>query len=179
MDYDLFRIRTASIDDASLLAELSVRTFYEAYASSNDADNLAEVVASTFEPGKQARTLADQSTHWFIADAQGEAIGYAMLRNGERPTSISGTSAVQLARIYVLQSWHGRGVGAALMQACLDEAARQDHDTIWLGVWEHNPRAIAFYQKWGFVQVGAHAFRFGKEMQTDLLMQRAVNPRAA
>jgi ribosomal protein S18 acetylase RimI-like enzyme len=176
VDKDSFHIRAATIDDARLLAELGARTFREAYASNNDPDALAEVIAATFNLGEQTKALTDDATCWFIADAQREAVGYAMLREGEQPAAVSGNNAIELARIYILQAWYGRGIGAALMQACLEQAAVDGYDTIWLGVWEHNPRAIAFYEKWGFEQVGAHAFQFGKERQTDLLMQRAVNP---
>ena len=170
-----FIIRNASIDDACLLAELGAETFREAYAQNNEPDTLSKFIESTFDTGKQARELSDNNTLWFIAEAQGKAIGYAMLRKGKWPTSVTGVDAIELGRIYVLASWHGRGVGPALLQACLDEATRQGKDVVWLGVWEHNPRAIAFYEKWGFVQVGAHSFQFGTETQQDLLMQRAVS----
>jgi ribosomal protein S18 acetylase RimI-like enzyme len=66
-------------------------------------------------------------------------------------------------------------VGAALMQACIDEARRRGHKTLWLGVWEHNPRAQAFYRKWNFVEIGTHVFHLGNDPQTDLLMQRTIS----
>jgi ribosomal protein S18 acetylase RimI-like enzyme len=68
----------------------------------------------------------------------------------------------------------GRGVGAALMQACLEEAGRRGCETVWLDVWERNPRAIAFYRKWGFAEVGNQAFQLGEDLQNDILMARAV-----
>ena len=61
------------------------------------------------------------------------------------------------------------------MQAAIDEAQRRGHDTLWLGVWEHNPRARAFYRKWGFVEVGTHIFVLGSDPQTDILMQRVMD----
>jgi ribosomal protein S18 acetylase RimI-like enzyme len=68
----------------------------------------------------------------------------------------------------------GKGVGAPLMRACLEEAARRGYDAIWLGVWERNERAQEFYRKWGFEEAGTQAFQLGAEMQTDLLMQKTV-----
>jgi ribosomal protein S18 acetylase RimI-like enzyme len=86
----------------------------------------------------------------------------------------AGAHPIEIVRFYSVKEWIGRGVGAALMEACLGEAARRDCDMIWLDVWEQNPRAIAFYRKWGFEVVGEQAFQLGEELQRDLLMQRPV-----
>jgi ribosomal protein S18 acetylase RimI-like enzyme len=81
---------------------------------------------------------------------------------------------VELSRIYVAANWIGRGVGAAIMQRCIDEARASDSDVLWLGVWERNERAIKFYEKWGFTKVGEHVFVLGSDPQTDWLMARAI-----
>ncbi|MDQ3134757.1 MAG: GNAT family N-acetyltransferase, partial [Acidobacteriota bacterium] len=85
-----------------------------------------------------------------------------------------GPLPVELVRLYVGRDWLGRGVGAALMGGCLDEARRGRHKTLWLGVWEHNQRAQAFYRRWDFREVGTHIFQLGSDAQTDLLLERAV-----
>ncbi len=77
-------------------------------------------------------------------------------------------------RLYARRDWIGRKAGAALMQACLDEAAAKRNDTIWLDVWEKNARAIVFYERWGFVEVGSQPFRLGEDIQNDLIMARPV-----
>jgi GNAT superfamily N-acetyltransferase len=79
-----------------------------------------------------------------------------------------------LLRLYTRKEWIGCGVGAALMQACIDEAKQRGCDTLWLGVWEHNARARAFYGRWGFQQAGSHIFQLGDDPQTDFLLQRAL-----
>jgi ribosomal protein S18 acetylase RimI-like enzyme len=81
---------------------------------------------------------------------------------------------VKLVRIYAGKARIGKGMGTALMRACLDEAASRGCDTIWLGVWERNERAQEFYRKWGFEEAGTQAFQLGAEMQTDRLMQKTV-----
>ena len=67
-----------------------------------------------------------------------------------------------------------KGVGPALMQACMDIAKELKKSVIWLGVWEKNSRAIAFYQKWGFEKFGEHIFPIGDDPQTDWLMKKAM-----
>ena len=78
---------------------------------------------------------------------------------------------MELCRIYCETAWQGCGVGSKLMQATHDQARAQGAETLWLGVWERNPRAIAFYERWGFRDVGSHIFVVGSDPQTDRIMQ--------
>jgi diamine N-acetyltransferase len=167
-------IRNATNADAPLLAEIGAKTFYETFAADNTPEDMAAYLAESFSVDKLAAELADPAGCFLIAEAGGIVAGYAKLQNGQPPNCVTGSPAIELLRLYVLQDWLGRGIGAALMRACLEEAARKACETIWLGVWEHNARAQAFYRKWGFEQVGSHVFKLGDDLQTDLLMQRRV-----
>ena len=167
-------IRYATADDSKLLAELGARTFHDTYASHIASESLAAYVAASFSPNVQARELADPSTFFLIAEIENEAIGYAKLQASKPPTGIRSARPLELVRIYVLLAWIGRGVGAKLLQACLREAGGKGYDSIWLGVWERNPSAQAFYRKWGFVDAGTQIFQLGDIPQTDLLMQRSL-----
>jgi ribosomal protein S18 acetylase RimI-like enzyme len=70
---------------------------------------------------------------------------------------------------------HGRGIAHQLMEAAIADAAARGAATLWLGVWEHNTRAQAFYRKFGFVDVGSHTFVLGTDVQTDRLMARTID----
>ncbi len=87
---------------------------------------------------------------------------------------MTGPKPLELVRLYVLPESIGHGIGARLMQECLDTAASRGFETLWLGVWEHNPRAIRFYQKWEFEEVGSHLFQLGSDAQTDLILQKTL-----
>lgn len=165
-------IRRATPSDANLLAELGATTFSETFAADNSAEDMAAYLAASFSPEKQAAELSDPLSTFLIAEINGSTVGYAMLRPNEPAKRVSNERPVELVRLYVSGQWHGRGIGAALMQACLDEARRQDYRTLWLGVWEHNNRAQAFYRKWKFHQVGEHIFQLGADPQNDILMER-------
>jgi GNAT superfamily N-acetyltransferase len=166
-------IRYAQPGDNHLLAELGARTFYETFAADNTPENMAAYLAKNFGPEQQADEIADPSLVILIAEVEGNAVGFAALRMGARQEGITGARPIELKQIYSLKEWIGHGIGATLMQASLDEAQRRGHDSIWLGVWERNPRAIAFYQKWGFVEIGSTVFVVGDDRQRDLLMQRS------
>jgi diamine N-acetyltransferase len=168
-------IRSATARDAALLAELGARTFSETFGPDNTPEDMAAYLGAAFGPEKQAAELADPRTTFFIAEIDGAPAGYAVIRAGVAPECVTGARPIELARLYACREHIGRGVGPVLMRACLDEAHRAGFQTLWLGVWERNVRAQAFYRKWGFNVVGAHVFQLGSDPQTDLLMERPVS----
>jgi ribosomal protein S18 acetylase RimI-like enzyme len=170
-------IRHAVVDDAQLLAELGARTFSETFAADkrNRPEDIAAYLASSFGQGQQGAELSDSRSTFLIAEVDGVAVGYAKLRTGRAPRGVTGEKPTELVRLYVSQEWHGRGIGPALMRACIDEAKRRGYRTLWLGVWEHNQRALAFYRKWEFREAGQHIFQLGDDPQTDILMERSVS----
>ena len=118
--------------------------------------------------------MADPASTFLIAEVDGVAAGYARLHAGEPAEGIEGGRPIELVRLYAFREWHGRGIGEALMRACLNAAREAGYETIWLGVWEKNARALAFYRKWDFRAVGEHVFQLGSDAQTDILMERAI-----
>ena len=167
-------LRYATAIDNVLLAEMGARTFYDTFAADNTPENMAAYLAASFSPEKQAAELADPSSVFLIAEVEGAAVGYARLKEGRPPTGITGIRPIEIVRIYARKGWIGRGVGVTLMKACLAEAEKRGCDTLWLDVWERNPRAIAIYRNWGFIEVGTQTFQLGNDLQRDLLMQRRV-----
>ncbi len=167
-------IRSATLADNILLAELGARTFRDTFAADNTPENMNAYLAASFSPAKQAAELEEPGSVFLIAEVEGVAVGYARLREGEGPSCITGQRPIELVRIYADKEWIGHRVGTRLMTACLVEAEKRDCDTIWLDVWERNVRALAFYRKWGFQPVGTQIFQLGDDPQHDLLMQRAV-----
>lgn len=167
-------IRRATPEDAGLLAELGALTFSETFAADNSPEDMAAYLAASFNLVQQTAELNEPTSTFFIAEVGGLAAGYAQLHAGEPAEGVEGPKPVELVRLYVSREWLGRGVGEALMRACVDGARRAGHETIWLGVWERNGRAQAFYRKWNFRAVGEHVFHLGSDPQRDILMERAV-----
>ena len=167
-------IRRGTLEDAGLLSELGARTFSETFAVDNTPEDLATYIATSFNGAQQRAELEDPASTFLIAEVDGRAAGYAMLHEGEPEKGVEGAKPIELVRLYVLREWLGRGVGEQLMRACIDEARQTGHETLWLGVWERNPRAQAFYRKWNFREVGEHMFQLGADTQRDILMERAL-----
>jgi len=103
-------------------------------------------------------------------------VGYAQLRSVRPPPCVDPAKAIELWRFYVASAWHGRGVSQELMAAVVQAARDAGGETLWLGVWERNPRAQAFYKKSGFVDVGTQTFLLGSDEQNDRVMALALRP---
>lgn len=165
-------IRVATPDDALLLSELGERTFREAFAAQNRPEDLSVYLEQAFTPVRQAEQLAEPGATFLIAWRGTSAVGYARLRTGKAPECVVGADPIELHRLYVSGDRQSRGTGSALMGECIARSRHQGFRTLWLGVWELNPRAIAFYRRWNFQVVGHAAFHLGSDAQTDLLMER-------
>jgi len=171
-------IRRASSDDAELIGELGARIFVETFGATNSPEDMRDYVASSFGVDRGREEIVDPGSMVFVAETGGTARGFARLQAGDVPAEVRGKRPVELVRLYVEQAAHGTGVGARLMQHCIDVARAGGHDVMHLGVWEHNARAISFYRKYGFVRVGEHTFMLGSDAQTDWTMVLALHPGA-
>jgi GNAT superfamily N-acetyltransferase len=169
-------VRSARRGDAKLLAELAYKTFWDAFHDhpANRPEDMAAYMAAAFSEEQIARELADERNIYFIAELDGEPAGYAKLIVGATEQGINADRPIELARLYSHQKFLGKGVGQALMDACLSKARGLGCDVMWLGVWEHNPRAQRFYQRNGFSFCGTHIFQLGSDPQTDLLMRKEL-----
>ena len=166
--------RVARPDDAALLTELGASTFTETFESANTPEDFTAYMAAAFGEDIQRAELEDPDTVVFFAERDGEALGYVMLREGRAPSFVAASDALQIVRLYARQRLLGRGVGAALMQRALAEAAGRGKDAVWLGVWDRNERAIRFYESWGFHRAGTQPFLVGTDLQTDHVMVRRI-----
>jgi GNAT superfamily N-acetyltransferase len=157
-----------------MLARFAARTFIEAFGAANSPENMRAYVQRSFNEEQIAGELADEASAFFVADVRESLVGYARLHESKPPAEVRGNRPIELVRLYVDRRYHGSGVAAVLMQTSIDAATERGHGSVYLGVWEHNPRAQAFYRKWGFEKVGVERFDLGDDIQTDWIMERAL-----
>jgi GNAT superfamily N-acetyltransferase len=163
-------VRLATPDDAATLAAISLKTFVDAFAAENRAEDMEAYTSAAFGESQQRRELETTGIVTLLGENDGEAIAYAQLRR--TPGATYGD--VELARFYVDRSYHGRGAAQSLMDAVIVHARTFGGTRLWLGVWERNLRAIAFYRKNGFVQCSTQPFLLGSDLQTDWVMNRTL-----
>lgn len=168
-------IRHAVSADAAALSAFAERIFRETFGPDNTPANLDLYCLQAFSPALQAAEIADTRIITLVAIGPRETMAaFAQLRLGPVPDCVTGPMPMELVRFYVDTPLHGTGLARRLMQAVEDGARTRGMRTLWLGVWEHNPRAQAFYRKAGFADVGAQTFRLGGDVQTDRVMMRAL-----
>ena len=173
-----FALRLGTPNDAPALAAAATAFFRDTFGAANRPEDLDAYLAGAFTETRLRAELADTGTRvWLAVDEPGNVVGYVHVRLGASPpadsSAPSGRSA-EIARLYADRHWHGRGLGAALMDAAVATAAEWGGELLWLGVWEHNPRAIAFYAKHGFVDIGEQEFWLGADRQRDRVMARRL-----
>jgi ribosomal protein S18 acetylase RimI-like enzyme len=164
------KIKIADIDDITLLCEIGIKTFVETYGNQNTPEDLKKYLEEKFNEKQILDEILIPNTIFLLVELETEIIGYAKMRVNlvENPDMKS----LEIERIYISKDYHGQKYGAMLMQKCIDVAIENNYESIWLGVWEHNPKAINFYQKWGFEIFGEHIFQLGDDAQTDFLMKK-------
>jgi diamine N-acetyltransferase len=167
-------VRPVGPNEASLLAEIGARSFYDAFIDKTRSEDMADYLAKNFAVDKCQAELAREHSYFFFGVLDGCPVGYFHLVAGERPDCISSVTAVELKRIYLLQKFIGQGFGAALINTAVEVARQNGFSGMWLSVWEENPRAIEFYRKWGFCEVGKAGFLVGNDLQQDLLFYRLL-----
>ena len=170
-------IRQGSVIDAAELAAFAARTFREAFSADNNPDDLQAHLANTYSSARQAAELADPLVSTSLVRLNGELVAYAQVRRSTPPACVTHTAPIELHRFYVDQRAHGSGLASRLMQVVHQAAREFQGRHIWLSVWERNPRAIAFYKKAMFVDVGSTFFMVGPDKQTDRVLVADVQSR--
>lgn len=169
-------IRRATVQDASLLQRLSEVTFYDTFKDTCTEEDMAGYLEEYYNLALITRELADPTDYYFLIYDGDTAAGYMRLKEEESEVEmIRSYRAMELKRIYVDKAFLGRRMGTVLMNFALDFAREKKYEVLWLGVWEYNHRARAFYGKFGFKETGqSHPFPIGNTPQTDIWLYRFI-----
>lgn len=156
------------------LVEIGKETFYDTFAESNTNEDMALYLEKHFTKDQIRLELYDANNSFILLMDDQKLAGYAKVREGCNHEGVNSDDTIEIERLYIVREHQGKGGGAILMRGCLDLAKEKGFKWVCLGVWEHNPRAIAFYKKWGFEAFGEHQFVLGTDPQTDLLMKKKL-----
>ncbi len=168
-------IRRATVADAEALAAFGQRVFEDWFAPDNTPENMALHLANTYGTALQRAELASPDVSVLLVLDGAALCAYAFLQRGLSCAVVAGPAPWAMVRFYVDRPWHGRGVAGALMAAAADTARADGGRTLWLTAWELNPRALAFYAKAGFRDVGTETFNLGDDPQVDRVLVRTLD----
>jgi diamine N-acetyltransferase len=167
-----WRLRPATAADAASLAAFAETMFRDTFSAANTPDDMDAYCAGAFGEALQRAEIEDTALSTVLAEDSGRLVGYVQFGAGDAPACVSPPPAWELRRLYVAPESKGSGLARELTARAVSGALAGGAASLWLGVWERNPRAIRFYEKAGFKVVGEHTFQLGRDPQRDLIMTR-------
>ena len=167
-------IRTATKNDAALIAAMSRETFFDTFVDHNTKEDMDKFLAEQFSTESLQQQVGAEGNSFFIAYENDQPAGYLFLKD-QHHTSIPDENTIEISRLYARKSFIGKGIGKALMQKAVAYALSENKNFLWLGVWEHNQRAIDFYTSFGFEKIGEQDFVLGNDVQRDWVMKLKIN----
>ncbi|MFJ7972597.1 GNAT family N-acetyltransferase [Psychrobacillus sp. NPDC096389] len=168
------QIIKCTMEDAHKLQEVSYETFNETFQQQNSPENMNAYLKKAFNLNQLEKELLNTFSQFFFVYFHNEVAGYLKINTNDAQSEKMGDETLEIERIYLKNQFQKHGLGKHLYQKALEIAKQSNKKKIWLGVWEKNENAIAFYKKIGFIQTGAHSFYMGDEEQTDLIMTKTL-----
>jgi diamine N-acetyltransferase len=167
-------IKQCNLGEIQKLQEISYETFIETFKDQNSSENMNAYLEKAFNIEQLEKELSNISSHFFFVYFNNEVAGYLKVNTQDAQSENMGEDSLEIERIYVRAKCQKLGLGKYLINKAIDIAVEQEKNKVWLGVWEKNENAIAFYKKLGFVQAGTHSFHMGDEEQIDCIMFKSL-----
>ncbi|MBY9082068.1 GNAT family N-acetyltransferase [Paenibacillus sp. HN-1] len=168
------RTKKCVSEDLELLQAISVETFHETFRNQNTTENIQAYLERAYNLKQLEQEILNRSSEFYFIYSNEEIAGYLKVNINDAQSEKMGMDSLEVERIYLKQKFHKQGLGKYLINKAIEIAIEQNKKKIWLGVWEKNESAIAFYTKMEFVQSGVHSFYMGDEEQIDFIMTKTL-----
>lgn len=170
----IINIKKCTLEDLHQLQEISIDTFNETFKHQNSPENMNAYLERAFNLLQLKKELSNPSSQFFFVYFNNEVAGYLKVNTDHAQSEEMGDESLEIERIYIRNKFQKHGLGNCLLNKATELTMECKKNKIWLGVWEKNDNAIAFYKKQGFVQTGAHSFYMGDEEQVDFIMTKTL-----
>ncbi len=167
-------IKKCTREDLRKLQEISYETFNETFKHQNSPENMNAYLEKAFNLKQLEEELSNRYSQFFFVYFHNEVAGYLKVNSGDAQSEEMGEESLEIERIYIKNKFQKNGLGKYLLNKAMEVAVERNKKKIWLGVWEKNENAIAFYKNMGFVQIGSHSFYMGDEEQMDFIMTKTL-----
>lgn len=164
--------RKPTTEDVMTLRQFASEIYYETFINGNSERVMQDYLDEAFAVERLTQELNNPDSTFLFLYADGVLAGYLKVNRAPSQTDLNDPVSLELERIYAAKEFQGKGIGQALMDKAIAIAEEEGFAAVWLGVWEKNMRARAFYEKNGFSAFGTHVFVMGDEAQTDLVMKK-------
>ncbi|WP_433581182.1 GNAT family N-acetyltransferase [Paenibacillus amylolyticus] len=168
------RIEICTIEHVCELQEISYETFNETFKAQNSPENMKAYLEKAFNREQLETELSIVDSQFLFIYVNDKLAGYMKVNINDAQSEKMGVESLEIERVYIKKEFQKHGLGKVLLHKAIEMATEHHKTNIWLGVWEKNENAIAFYEKMEFVQTGAHAFYMGDEKQIDFIMTKTL-----
>lgn len=171
----MYKIERVSLDKLDMLIEISSETYYDTFKESIvNPQDMVDYLAEAYSPATLTAEINHPHSEFYFLYAENRLVGYVKLNTGDAQTEYVRENTMEIQRIYVRPAEKRKGFGTVLMDFALEQAPKKGCDSIWLGVWEHNDAAQAFYKEHGFQKVGEHIYRTGQQEDIDHILLKEL-----
>ena len=167
-------LKKCTLEDLGLLQEIGYETFHETFNNSTSPENMKAYLARAFNLEQLEKEITNIDSEFYFIYSDRKIAGYLKINTNDAQSEMMGNDSLEIERIYIKKKFHKQGLGKYLINKAIEIAIERDKEKIWLGVWEYNENAIAFYKKMEFVQTGAHSFFMGDDEQIDIIMTKSL-----
>tara|TARA_R110000796_G_scaffold252645_2_gene390226 strand:- start:87355 stop:87888 length:534 start_codon:yes stop_codon:yes gene_type:complete len=164
-------IRKCEAKDLTQLTQFALKTFKDTFEKDNDPKDFKAYIEKAITEEKLGQEMTHKGSSFYFLELEKQIIGYIKLNLTPFQSDINDPKSLELERAYVDLNYHGLGYGKMLFDFIIEQAKSHQIEYIWLGVWERNAKAIAFYKQLGFYKFSEHPFKLGTAQQKDHLMR--------
>lgn len=162
------------VSDVEQLQAISIKTFVNTFNDQNTEEDLKEYLDRAYNIKQLTFEINQVGTAFYFLKDSGVIVGYLKINIDDAQSEKDNPLALEVERIYVLPEHKRKGYGKRLLAFAHTRAKELNRTSIWLGVWEHNHNALAFYERMGYQRVGEHTFYMGDDAQVDYIMLKEL-----
>lgn len=168
-------IRDAIPQDALCIGVLGMQVFLDTYATEGIRCAIAKEALHAFAPESIAQLIDQSGTALIVAEVNSHLVGFAQITLNARHSMIKAGDVAELQRLYLQERFTGRGIGQQLLDAAERHAAAAGASLLWATVWVENDRALGFYPRRGYAQLGSPTYTFQGETHENRLFGKSLS----
>lgn len=168
------KITVCQHEQLSLLRDISIKTYRDTFEDSNSEALMLQYFSEAMTPEKLQQELNTVGSHFYFIYLDEQLAGFLKVNEDDAQSDDVANNSLEVERFYICKQYLRNGLGKKLMAFAYNLAKQSNKSSLWLGVWQGNVSALAFYKALGFYHIGEHPFDMGGDIQTDLLLKKDI-----
>jgi len=171
----MINIKQATIKDTEVLALLGRQTWAESHGHYiADKNKLQNYLNENFSVSKTRQNINNSKNIFYIMYVDDFPVGYTKIIANEKQENVISQNTCQLERIFILNEFIPLKIGKQLLTYTEERAKALKFDMMWLSVYIKNPRAIRFYEKNEFENVGSKNFMVNGKSYENIVFSKKL-----